>query len=222
VSLRKFDQPTIVARCLSFFRPARSRRDAAPDFLGRCNGLIFERDGFCFAVSLDRDDRAATFTIIYQSRYAGRSAAIVALRPAGSSLPVFSPRIQCGPAGFGVAKFPVAVPARHQCKTVKFDVGADVEYPLGQGREVRFRTGRAVRFDTRFKRLPPADGVFSWGQACGLPWGLKGWLIEHILSRMTTIRLRLPNDVAEETADDAGHVEELWSLPGRSYSSHSA
>ena len=222
MSLRKFDQTPIVATCLSFLRPALPRRNVAPDYLGRSNGLYFERDGFCFAVSLDREDRAATFTIIYQSRYTGRSAAIVALRPAGSSLPVFSPRIQCGPAGFGVAKFPVAVPARHQGKTVKFDVGADVEYPLGQGREVRFRAGRAVRYDTRFKRLPPAAEAFSWGRACGLPWGLKGRLVEHILFRMATIRLRLPNDAAEEAPDDAGHVEELWSLLGQSYSSRSA
>jgi hypothetical protein len=206
--LRKFSQTAIAARFLSFFRP--SRRDAAPDFLGRANGPFFERDGFCFAVSLDREDGAATFTIFYQSRYSGRSSAVVALRPVGSSLPVVSPRIHCGPAGFGVAKFPTAIPVRHQGKPVNFEVGADVEYPLGQGREVRCRVGRSVRFDTQFKLLPTLAGT------------LPGRLIAHILSKMTTIRLRLPIAVAEETPDDSGHFEELWSLTGQAHSSHVA
>lgn len=205
-----FARNPVFATCVSVFRPARLRRDAAPDLLGRCNGPLFERDGFCFAVSLDREDRTAAFTVIYQSRYAGRSTAVVAVRPAGSSLAVFSPCIQCGPAGFGVVKFPAAVPARHQGKTVQFEIGADVEYPLGQDREVRFRKGRAVRYDAQFRRLPPA--------AQSLPTRL----IEHVLSKTATIRLRLPSGVAEETPDDAGHVEELWRLPVQTSPSRSA
>ena len=64
-----------------------------------------------------------------------------------------SPDIQCGPAGFGVAKFPVAIPRRHQGKTVTFEIGVDADYPLGKGREVRFRNGRTIRHNSRFRSL---------------------------------------------------------------------
>jgi hypothetical protein len=205
-----FSRDSVFATFLSFFQPARSARDSAPDFLGLANGTLFERDGFCFSVALDREDHQAKFTVMFQCRYSGRSVACVALRPAGSNLAIFSPRIECGPAGFGVAKFPAAIPTRHQGKWVTFEIGADVEYPLGQGREVRSRAGREVRYDTQFKRLPPAADV------------LPSRITKHVLAKTATIRLRLPSDVMNEAPDDAGHVEELWSLPGQAYSSRSA
>ena len=65
-----------------------------------------------------------------------------------------SPRINCGPAGFGVARFPVAIPALHQGKLVTMEIGASTEFPLGKGREVRFHTGQTVRQDSQFRSLP--------------------------------------------------------------------
>ncbi len=185
---------------LARFWPIRLRRDLAPDYLSRCSGPIFERDGFCFTVSLAREDAAATFTVMYQNRYAAQCMATVALRPAGSSLAVRSPRIECGPGGFGVAKFPVVVAARHQGKMVTLQIGADVVYPCGRGAELRFRPGRAVSCNAQF--VPPSATAYL---------ALANRLAKHILSGAATIRVRLPSDVAEELPDEAiGHVEELW------------
>ena len=75
------------------------------------------------------------------------------LAPAGPGVATVSPDIECGPAGFGVAKFPVAIPRRHQGKTVTFEIGVDADYPLGKGREVRFRNGRTIRHNSRFRSL---------------------------------------------------------------------
>jgi hypothetical protein len=201
VSVLNFDRYRIVAQFLEVLRPARPRRDLAPDYLGLASRSCFERDGFCFTVSLDREDRAATFTIMYQNRFAGRAVAGIAMRPVGSSLAVYSPYIQCGPAGFGVAKFPAAVPSRHQGKFVTFEIGADVDYPDGRGREVRFRDGWPVHHNAQFDRLP------------AVPRALPGRLIECILIKAATVRLMLPIGAVEELPDDeTGHAEELWKL----------
>jgi hypothetical protein len=163
--------------------------------LGLSKDKFFERDGFCFGLSLDRDDGVATFTITFQSRYLGPSTARVALRPAGAGVATVSPDIQCGPAGFGVAKFPVPIPRRHQGKTVAFEIGVDAEYPVGKGREVRFRTGRAIRHDSCFQ------GPAVVGQ--GLPHAFAG-------HSPTAVRLTLPTDVAEILPDGAAGESQLF------------
>ena len=147
---------TFSAACLVLLLGRQLRRDLVPDYLGLCKDRFFERDGFCFSISLDREDEMAMFTIMFQSRYLGPSTARIALRPANSGVASVSPDIACGPAGFGVAKFPVAIPRRHQGKTVTFEIGVDASYPLGKGREVRFRTGRAVRHDCQFHNVDVA------------------------------------------------------------------
>ena len=179
------------------------RRDMVPDYLSMCSVHFFERDGFCFGVSLDRKDAAAEFSIVFQSRYLGPSIARIALRPAGSHLATVSPDIHCGPAGFGIARFPVAIPRKHQGKTVTFEIGADVDYVLGRDREVRFRSGRTVRHSSRFRSL-----------AVVMQAALHSVVGHFLVHSPATVRLTLPTDVAEYLPDDAaGHAEVLWSLP---------
>ncbi len=133
---------SFAAACLVLFLGLHLRRDLVPDYLSLCQGKFLERDGFCFSISLDREDGLAVFTIMFQSRYLGPSTARIALRPAGAGLATVSPDIECGPAGFGVAKFPVAIPQRHQGKTVTFEIGVDADYPQGKGARSAFATGR--------------------------------------------------------------------------------
>jgi hypothetical protein len=174
-----------------------------PDFLDRCTGTFFERDGFCFTICLDREDGAAMFTIMFQNRYTGPSIARIAMRPLGSSLAISSPPIKCGPAAFGVIKFPVAIPSQHQGKTATFQLAAQVDYPQGKGHEVRFLTGRSVPGS-----LPCNDP----------PWiidALPRFVAERILGHaFCTIRLKLPSDVVDYVPDETtGHAEELFRQP---------
>lgn len=189
--------------CLAILARLQFQRDLVPDYLGLCQGSFFERDGFCFTVSLGREEHTAIFTVMFQNRYIGPSVARIALRPSGSRVATVSPTIQCGPAGFGVAKFPVAIPARHQGKTVLFEIGVQTDYPMGKGRAVRFRSGRPVHHDARFRNLAVL--------AKTLLHAVAGHIVIHSAA---AIRLTLPADVAEDLPDDAtGHAEELWSLP---------
>lgn len=142
------------------------------------------------------------FTIMFQSRYLGPSLARIALRPAGARVASISPDIECGPAGFGVAKFPVAIPRRHQGKTVTFEIGVDANYPLGKGREVRFRNGRTIRHNSRFRSLTVVVE------------GFVHLLLGHLfIASPARIRLTLPADVAEDIPDGAvGESQVLWSM----------
>jgi hypothetical protein len=164
------------------------RRHLAPDYLSRCKSKIFERDGLCFGVSLDREDGAAMFTVLFQNRYLGPAVARIALRPFAAGLATVSPDIECGPGGFGIAKFPVVIPKRHQGKTVNFEIGADVDYPTGKGGEIRFRKGREIRHTSRFRSLTAVE-------------------------QPVVVRLTLPTSVAEYIPESAiGESHELWRL----------
>ncbi len=193
---------TLAAACLLLLMGWQFRRDLVPDYLTLSKDNFFERDGFCFGVSLDREEDAAVFTLLFQSRYLGDSTARIALRPVGSRVATVSPDIHCGPAGFGVAKFPVAIPRRHQGMAVTFEIGVDVDYPLGKGREVRFRPGRTIRHNARFRSLSAVVRT--------LLHTLAGHLLIH---GPTRVRLTLPSDIAESIPDSAaGGSEVLWSL----------
>jgi hypothetical protein len=175
---------------------------SSPDFLALCRGPFFERDGFCFRVSLDREEVMAIFTIMFQGRYIESLMAQVALRPAGSGVATLSPLIECEAAGFGIVKFPVAIPRRHQGKRVTFEIGADVTFLQGRGREVCRVRGRSVRHDSGFHRLPDAElGV------------LHRFIERMVPSRPAKLRLTLPTEVAECLPDTAvGGTEMLWRL----------
>jgi hypothetical protein len=193
---------TFAAACLVLLLGLQLRRDLVPDYLSLCKGKFFERDGFCFGISLDPEDGMGMFTIMFQSRYLGPSTARIALRPAGAGVATVSPDIECGPAGFGVAKFPVAIPRRHQGKTVTFEIGVDADYPLGKGREVRFRCGQTIRHNSQFRSLTVVVQAFLHS--------LMGHFLVH---SPASIRLTLPSDVAEFVPDDAvGGSEMLWSF----------
>ena len=139
---------------------------------------------------------------MFQNRYLGPSIARIALRPAGAGVATVSPDIKCGPAGFGVAKFPVAIPRRHQGKTVTFEIGVDAEYPHGKGREVRFRNGRTIRHNSRFRSLAV------------VVQGMLNMLVGHFfIPSPARIRLTLPTDVAEDIPDSAAADSQvLWGL----------
>jgi hypothetical protein len=193
---------TFAAASLVLLLGLQLRRDLVPDYLGLCKDKFFERDGFCFGISLDREERVGMCTIMFQNRYLGPSIARIALRPAGARVATVSPDIKCGPAGFGVAKFPVAIPRRHQGKTVTFEIGVDAEYPHGKGREVRFRNGRTIRHNSRFRSLAL------------VVQGMLNMLVGHFfIPSPARIRLTLPTDVAEDIPDSAAADSQvLWGL----------
>jgi len=193
---------TSAAACLVLLLGLPLRRDLVPDYLSLCKDGFFERDGFCFGISLDREEGMAMFTVMFQSRYLGPSTARIALRPACAGVATVSPDIECGPAGFGVAKFPVAIPPRHQGKTVTFEIGADTDYPLGKGREVRFRTGRTIRHNSQFHSLTVVVQAV-----------LHSFVGHFLVHSPAAIRLTLPSDVAEYVPDSVvGESQVLWSL----------
>jgi hypothetical protein len=84
-------------------------------------------------------------------------------------------------------------------------LGVDTEYPLGKGREVRYRCGYPVRHNARFRSLAVvAQAVLH---------SLVGHFLIH---SPAAVRLTLPKAVATEVPEDmTGEAEILWSLPKR-------
>lgn len=130
------------------------RRDLAPDYLSQCCGRFFDRNGFCFSFLVESEDGVCMLHLLFQNRYERRSVAFLAIRPAVGLFrkkeTAIVLRIECGPAAFGRCRVPLGVRLEHQGKRRKFHVGAQVQYPEGKGRMLRFRDGMAIRHDTTF------------------------------------------------------------------------
>lgn len=125
------------------------KKDIVPDYLRQVSKTYFERDGFCFAITLSVIDNQCNLIAYYQSRYENEVHASILIRPtpgffknvdmAGCEL-----QIKCPPAGFGMMMVPFAIPICHQGKRLFFDVWAATIYPSGKGKMLRFRDGMAV------------------------------------------------------------------------------
>ncbi len=96
---------------------------------------------------------------------------------------------------------PLSVPTRYQGAVQKFDIGARVQFPQGRGKMLRFRDGIRVG-SARFQQK--RDHVLTVAAAAA---GIV--LITHPAS----IKLRLPQNVAESTPEDAAiDTIEIWNL----------
>ncbi len=83
-----------------------------------------------------------------------------------------------------------------------FEIGVDADYPLGKGREVRFRNGQTIRHNSQFRSLTVVVQAVLHS--------LAGHFLIH---SPAAIRLTLPADVAEYVPDGAvGEAEVLWSF----------
>ncbi len=98
---------------------------------------------------------------------------------------------------------PLAIPKRFQGKLATFDVGADVVYPDGKGKRLRFFEG--VRLDHNANFI---SGRFRLLGTVALLCGII------YFKSPTRLRCRLPEGVAEELPGDLGDAVRIeWQLP---------
>lgn len=183
------------------------QRDLVPDFLSRHSRDFFDRDGFCFLITPAAVDGVCVLNVLFQTRYDSPSQARLAIRPAKgllrtrSKILTIAIDIDCPPAGFGIAQVAMPVPRKYQGRSQKFDVGANVAYPQGKGKMVRFRDGTYIRNNTNFNE--------SFGTVMTLAAAAGGNII---LSSPASVRVELPENVAEDIPDEltAPTVEIHW------------
>jgi hypothetical protein len=182
--------------------------DKAPDYLRQVAGNYFNRDGFCIACAAIAREGVCQFVTYFQNQYDRPCIAQVAIRPGRnfflgrSEIETFAFEVKCGPAAFGIAKFPVPLPNELQGKRQPIDVGASVDYPRGKGNRIRFRDGIVLRANAQFKN--------SFATALTVAGAAGGAIVLTTPARTT---LALPAGVAEQlTADAQPEIVELWKL----------
>jgi hypothetical protein len=194
--------------CVGGLLKMAARKDLAPDFLGRmCGGRYFDRDGFCFTLGVTPRDGRCMVTIFFQNRYDRPLRGRVAIQPSRelfmrADIQGFAVDIPCEAAGVGKVEFPWPIPAKYQGKRMKFDVGADVMYPEGRGKMLRFSSGIWIRGNTQFGN--PLTTTLTVAAAMGGAF---------VISSPASVTMDLPKDVAE-VADPAVGVEltTVWKL----------
>jgi hypothetical protein len=131
------------------------RRDEAPDYLYLVSPKYVSRNGFCFALSVERRDRLCLVCVHYQNQHENPCQVTVAFRRVldRSKRETDEPttvEIDCPPAGFGVVRVPFPVPLLLQGSTQHFQVGATVDYPEGKGKRLLKRDGLLLRTNADF------------------------------------------------------------------------
>ncbi len=120
------------------------RKDRLRNYLWEVSAGYFERRGCCFAVLPGPAREGLTLTIYYQNRYECPCELDLLLKPFSPPLPEFRARIACGPAAFGRAILPWSFPDGYAGKELITDVRADVNYPIGRGKALRYQEGTPV------------------------------------------------------------------------------
>jgi hypothetical protein len=202
--------PAACVLAVAVFLVLHFQIDEVPDYLHQFVGPYLDRDGFCLTMNAIASFGVCCLRIYFQNRFERACVASLALRPADdflgrSKLDSISLEIPCGPAAFGVVTVPVAVPTSYQGKVKSFVVGANVTYPDGKGRQLRFRTAPTIRMNADFK-----DSMATlWRVGSLLSWHI---LLESFLHRPPSIVVRFPNNVGADVAAGPAQTQTLWQL----------
>lgn len=157
---------------VSFLLWKFSRRpDRLPDLLRDTVGRYFEQSGLCFAPRLEVLSGHCFICLYFQNRHAGEAVARVQFLPPLRSfsvgrhpLPQVTYDLACPGGAFGVVRVPFPVPRKYQGTRVQYEVGADVEYPQGRGKLLRYaegvRVGRTRHLSQAYQLLETVVGLF--------------------------------------------------------------
>jgi len=185
------------------------RRDKAPDFLKKLGGPLLERDGFCFKLIASAVQGRCYLDLHFQSRYERPSRAMVVLQPSKGfflvrpGLASITVGIECPAGGYGITRVPWPVAKKFQGKAQSLDVGADVIYPEGRGKMIRYRGGVQVR----------TAGRDTWRTVVTLAGAMGGSIV---LSSPAKVKLNLPVDVDESVEDNLPISTKIVWKPGDS------
>jgi hypothetical protein len=177
-----------------------------PDLLGQVSRKYFERNGFCFSIGCVEAKGRCELIVHYQNRYANPAQAVLVLnRPRRSFRKATEPSVsigfEYGGGEFGATRVPWAVDEQLQGKTDVLEVAADVRYPQGKGRMIRYRDGL---------RVGTAKGA-NFQVAATVAAAMAGFIL---ISRPARVRLRYPTGVSQSVPDRAAIKSEVLWEPG--------
>jgi hypothetical protein len=181
------------------------RKDEVPDFLHTVAGRYFDQNGFCFAVIPEIRNSILRLRVFVQNRYERDMEARLVIRPPmgfvrRSGMRPLGFEGHFGPGYFGVVTIPCAVPAEMGDKVMRCEVGAEVRYPNGRGRELRHRAGLRVASTSGLRNT---SRIGAWIDVLVM-------LVTH--SRRSSFTFRMPPGAAPDCPDSAPQFEKLWVL----------
>jgi hypothetical protein len=156
VDFYRFGVPGFCVTAFGGYLLLRYRRDRVPDYLRATIPQPFRRGGVSFGIVPVVRDAVYTLELGFQSERDWPCVATIALRPVrklfgpAAHLDRITVTVEIPPAGFGVTRIPLAVPKSLWGKTIEYEIGATVRYPVGRGRRVRFRGGVGVHTTAGF------------------------------------------------------------------------
>src|SRR4051794_17821405 len=131
------------------YRWVWNRKDLAPDFFAATKHF-FEKDGFTFVLGTETINGVCHLLVTFQNRYERDCEASVLVQASERMLaphkllPDARVSVACGPAAFGKAWGPWAIPKELRGKSISVDVTASCKYPKGRGKMLRYRAGLNV------------------------------------------------------------------------------
>jgi hypothetical protein len=200
--------PILAILALGLFLKIHFRADLVHDYLRDRARSYFNRDGFSFALVATAANGIAYMDAYFQNQHDKSCIGKIALRPARgffmnrAKIDAITYKIECAPAGFGVARVAIPIPEQLQGKRQSFDVGASVHYPEGKGRRVRFHDGLLIRTNTNFGN--------SFGTALTIAGAATGMIV---WTKPATTTVALPAGVATDIPDNlVPEIKTLWRL----------
>lgn len=166
-------------------------------------GAYYERTGLCFAIEPIVVEGVFAFRVWFQNKYDRPCQGRVLISPGRDFFlqkkveQVLHIGVEVGPGALCCVTMPFAVPHKSQGGKTQLSVAADVEYPQGKGKMVRFRDGMtAGAIRGKIDLVIDAIGPF----------------VLHSY-KPASLKLSLPQAVAVEVPSRAKpKVEALWQI----------
>lgn len=186
-----------------------------PDHLAAIRKRYFERTGLAFAPTFEVEGGVAWLCFHFQNRFEREVNATLVIQPGARSfrfsrlpLTTMSVSVRCPGGAFGVARLPMPIPAHLQGRKVKFELAADVKYPMRRGKLLHPRVGRRTGPTSHLSQVRRAMDALPVAFVFG---PILGILSEH---RPAWVSLVLPTGVSEQPpVDRQRSLELLWQPP---------
>lgn len=197
--------PVLAIFSIGFLFSLEGRKDLAHDYLHDLFGEYFNREGFCFCLTMTKNEGVGYFELYFQNQYSESCSARVTVRPAvrfisRPRIPTIDTTFICEPGAFGRIRFATSIPKEIQGEEQNFEVGASVTFPGGRGDQLRFRDGMPVGTSSN-------TGKTLWGllMAIGAAAGAGA-----VISRGASVTIVLPDQVADSLEQGIHPKTELF------------
>ncbi len=133
------------------------RKDRAPDYLKQYDSFYRQQNGLAFSLQgVQSVDTGDFLMVLFQNQYAQPCDFRFAARPSRRSpaqkanMPIIRSQMACPGGAFGVARIPMAIPAKCAGERIHLEIGATVRYPHGKGKQLRFQHHGSIGLNDKF------------------------------------------------------------------------